>query len=79
MWSRVVFHIVAWPYKQQGHVGNLKWKSVRPKVLKSSSIITWLLPAGSNGTIHTTYSQSAKTSSNKKVRETKGLQLNVEL
>jgi hypothetical protein len=79
MWSCVVSHIVAWPYTQLGHVGNLQWKSVRPKFMKNSSIIAWLLLARNNGTVHTTCCQSAKNSSNQKIRETKGLQINVEL
>jgi hypothetical protein len=79
MWSRVVSHIVAWPYTQLGHVGKLQWKSVRPKFMKSSLIIAWLLLARNNGTVHTTCCQSAKNSSNQKIRQTKGLQIKAEL
>ena len=47
--------------------------------MEGSSIITWLLLTRNVDTIRTTCCQSAKNSSNQKIRETKGLQLNLEL
>ena len=79
IWSRVMFYIVAWPYAQLEHVGNLQRKFVRPKFMKSGAIITWLLLAQNNGTTHTTCCQSDKNSSNQKIREATGPQRNVEL